>query len=502
MPRVLVLTTEPLPLPGLPATGAGLRAWGLAQGLRAAGLDVTIMMPADAAATFAESQTSMVNGQLTIDQGAAAGSEPEIREAQLEPAAMAGEDARAPGNIPHSLSVGVFDRASLPSAVRQHSPDVIVLQHWGLARELGEVDAPLAIDLAGPHLLERRLWGSAAPEADLGEKLDALRRADFLTASGERQRLYFLPYLGLAGWDLARPGLLPVIPFSMQPAPRPAPARGDRLIYGGFFLPWQDPTAALEEAMAALDRAGRGELLFIGGAHPRVDVSRGRFDALLEKLRRHPRVRLLEPMSFDRYQALLAEGGVALDLMAPNPERELAYTTRTVVYMAQGLPVIHDNYSELGELIARRGAGWALDPRDRAGLAALLDGILSGAIDPAEPGRAAHELVARELDWAQTAGPLVEFCRAPRHREGKTSARLAFEERDRRLQSVERELETARGELATLRGKRWVRWGLALTASRTWRRWPAAALAAAVGAALTPVFWVNDCVAKMGGRKA
>ena len=59
------------------------------------------------------------------------------------------------------------------------------------------------------------------------------------------------------------------------------------------------------------------------------------------------------------------------------------------------------------------------------------------------------------------------------------------------------ELAATRAELATLQGKRWVRWGLDLTAGPAWRRWPAAALAALVGLALIPVFRVNDLLAKM-----
>jgi hypothetical protein len=467
MPRILVLTTEPLPVPGMPASGAGLRAWGLAQGLRAAGLEVKLLMPREAAATFAPPA--------------------EIPSAPSSPPAM-------------PKWVGVFDRTALPEVVREYDPEAIVLQHWGLARELGEVTCPLAIDLAGPHLLERRLWGSREAEADLGEKLDALRRADFLTASGRRQRLYFLPYLALAGWEINEPGILPVIPFSMQAAPEPAPARPDRLIYGGFFLPWQDPTAALETALAALEKTGRGELLFVGGPHPSLDVSGGRFEPLLIRLAEHPRVRRIEPMSFDRYQELLAAGGVALDLMARNAERELAFTTRTVVTLAAGLPVIHDNYSELGELIERAGAGWTFNPDDRAQLSALLESLLSGELDVARQARAAHELVRRELDWTQTIGPLAAFCRRPRPRAGKTAARLAFEGRDRRLARTERELATAQAELATLHGKRWVRWGLSLTRAQSWSRWPAAALAALVGLALIPIFRINDWLAKSARR--
>ena len=460
MSRVLLLTTEPLPVGGLPATGAGLRAWGLARGLRQAGLDVQLLMPARAAATFA-------------------------------PAAA---EPKGSGGWPEW--VGTFERANIAAALAEHDPDVIVLQHWGLARDLGEPDRPLAIDLAGPHLLERTYWGSTTHEADLEEKLAALRRADFLTASGERQRLYFLPYLALAGWPVAATDVLPVIPFSFEPLMDRPRVRPDRLIYGGFFLPWQDPTRALETALDALDATGRGELLFVGGAHPTFDVSRGQFEALLDRLGRHPRVRLVPAMGFEAYARLLAEGGVALDLLARNPEREIAFTTRTVVYLAAGLPVIHNHYSELGALIARAGAGWALDPDDAEGLGALLRRVLSGEEPIATRAEAALEVVRGELNWERTIEPLARFCRAPAVRADKQAARLAFEERHRHLRRLEGELAETRSRLETLLGKRWVRWGLAATSGDTWLRWPLAVLAGVVGLALIPVFVVNELIGR------
>lgn len=462
MNRVLVVTTEPLPLPGRPATGAGLRAWGLAQGLRAGGLDVRLLMPRDADATF-------------------------------------GGGERAPTATDPDWIVR-FDRTRLTERVAAENPDVIVMQHWGLMRELGEVDCPLAIDLAGPHLLERRFWGSRTPEADLSEKLDALRRADYLTAGGTRQRLYFLPFLAMAGWAMEDPDLLPVIPFSFKAAEDIPPLRAGRLIYGGFFLPWQDPAPAIETALDVLDRSGAGELVFVGGAHPSLDVSRGRFEPLLNRLTAHPRVRTLGPMSFDDYWALLREGGVALDLMRRNAERELAFTTRTVVYLAAGLPVIHDNYSELGAAIARTGAGWSVDPDNRDGLAGLLEHLIGGRLELGSHCHAALELLRSELDWEQTVEPLALFCHQPFLRKDKTATRLAFEERDRRLTEAETELEGQQRELSTLLGKRWVRWGLALTSGRGWLRLPMALLAGLIALGLAPVFLINDALAKRPAR--
>src|SRR5690606_8372702 len=133
----------------------------------------------------------------------------------------------------------------------------------------------------------------------------------------------------------------------------------------------------------------------------------------------------------------------ALDLMARNAEREIAYTTRTVRYMASGLPPIHDDFSELGREIERTGGGWTFDPGRAdsvASLRATLEGLLAGEIDPAPRALAAVEFARSSCDPDRTIEPLDSFARAPRFREGKQAALLAFEARDRRLARLEADL--------------------------------------------------------------
>lgn len=195
---------------------------------------------------------------------------------------------------------------------------------------------------------------------------------------------------------------------------------------------------------------------------------------------------------------MLAEGGVALDLMAYNMERELAFTTRTVVYLSLGLPVVHDDYSELGRLIAQAGAGWAIPHDDPAAARELLTRTLRGDIDLAPHAQAAHRLVAEHLNWDATVAPLTAFCKAPAFREGKQAADVGvdFDRRQRQVERSEREREQAQTELDTLRGKRWVRWGLALTGSRGWLRLPAALAMGVLGILLWPIFAINDRLGK------
>ena len=381
--HIVVLTTEPLPVTGGVTTGAGLRAWGLAAGLVARGFCVTLASPA--------------------------GPETPVPAQAGDPAAQR------------------VARRDIGRFLATTKPDVVVLQHWGLAAEVPDVDVPLVIDLAGPHLLERAYWGSDNPARDLAEKLDALRRADFVTCSGEYQRHYFLPFLMQAGHDVRADGALPVIPFSVPPpgwhghaVPAPdTPRDGEPVfVYGGTFLAWQDPARAIRILLEELDAAGRGRLLFFGGAHPVIDASGGRFAELSILLRSHPRVEYRGFTPFHDLVAEYARATVALDLMERNPERELAFTTRTMIYLWCGLPVIHDDFSEPGALIRARGGGWALSPDDADGLRGALRSVLNG-VAPLAAMRTAALRLAADHAWDRTIGPLADFCAAPALRAGR-----------------------------------------------------------------------------------
>jgi glycosyltransferase involved in cell wall biosynthesis len=422
--RVLIVTTEPVPLPGFPTTGAGLRAWGLAEGLRLRGFDAEIAMPRDAVS----------------------GVDPQSR-AKAEPF--------------------LFDRDNLTAHVLGRRPDVLVMQHWGLMDRLGrDVRCPLAIDLHGPHLLERAFWGSASPERDLEQKIAALARADYLTCAGGFQRRYFLSFALQAGFDVRDSALLGVIPFSVSPDVSSAEEHdASAFFFGGMLLPWQDPSLAVETLLDTLDSRGKGRIAFIAGRHPAGDVSRGRFDDLLKRLRASARVDLRGSTSHDEFMAVLRRCGVALDLMARNAERELAFTSRTVVYLSQGLPVIYNDYSELSGLIAEYKAGWCLDPADAEGLRGVLTAILDDPAEVARRGVNALRLVRERLTWDRTIEPLAAWCANPAVREGKDR----FTPAAARLAELGKELDAARRAVEELSGRRLVkissllrRWG--------WRR--------------------------------
>ncbi|PWH19530.1 MAG: hypothetical protein DDG58_04635, partial [Ardenticatenia bacterium] len=138
------------------------------------------------------------------------------------------------------------------------------------------------------------------------------------------------------------------------------------------------------------------------------------FQILEKDLRDHARVEYMGFVPHDRLIEEYRRAHVALDVMARNPERELAFTTRTVEYMWCGLPVIYQDFSELSPLIKEYEAGWVVNPADEAQVEAAIEEALTCPHEVRRRGENAQQLVRERLVWDKAIEPLDTFCRNPR----------------------------------------------------------------------------------------
>jgi len=382
MTRVLVISGDILPYPGCPTTGAGLRAWGLAKGLESKGHAVLLAMP----------RSSVSNDKI----------------------------------IPPEVADLLYVNKELPTFIHRHQPDVVVLQHWLLANFLNDsLEVPLVIDFHGPLLLETQFQDNPVLEKLKWEKIQALHKADFFTCAGEKQKYYFQPWLMLAGFDL-RQQVIGVVPVSLSPDLPQHESQGEpTFVYGGVFLPWQDPVLGLTTLVECLERKHKGVLKFFGGKHPVVAVPTGGFEQLLKQLQHSSRVKIHQTIPRDQLIQEYCQAHVAIDLMQRNIERELAFTTRTVEYLWCGLPVIYSDYAELSAYIRAYDAGWTIDPRNQEAIRSVIEAILDSPALIAERSRNAQRLVRERLTWDKTIEPLDAFCRAPVKREKGKSLMLS-----------------------------------------------------------------------------
>ena len=376
--RVLIISADILPYPNLPTTGAGLRAWSLGQGLLSRGHQVLFSMPA---------------------------------------AATPGREMLLPSEAIHLM----WQPGRLVEVIQKASPEVVVVCGWSTLNHLRQkVELPIALDQHGPLLLERQFRRVGTRQVNEQEKVMGLSRADFFSCAGHKQRSYFEPWLIKSGF-LPDDKNIAVIPVSLSPGmPEHQFSEEITFMYGGVFLPWQDPTIGLETLVSRLDALGKGQLRFFGGKHPFVKMDQGIFKTLQARLQKSSRVKI-EPLTpHAQLIEIYRQAHVAIDLMAYNPERTLAFTTRTVEYLWCGLPVIYNDYAELSSYIEAYDAGWTVNPQDRLAITRIIDEILlASPNNMAQKSMNAQKLVRERLNWEQTIEPLAQFVQAPSIRANK-----------------------------------------------------------------------------------
>jgi glycosyltransferase involved in cell wall biosynthesis len=381
--KVLIFSGGIPPIhPDMPASGDGIRAWQICQGLKSCGFD-----------------TSLSLFQNTYQK------------------------------YSHLLDPGYGKIAFYPNAgsqlkiIKKVEPDVIVSIHWPNIY-FDETDIPLVIDFHGPHLLERHFQKIKSSSVNFDEKIGRLRMGDFFTCAGKYQKYYFVAWLMKAGvLNVASERILADIPVSFDPALPDIDAEKFRkdvnFIYSGFFLPWQNPFKSFGVLADVMDRKNRGTFDIYGGRHPITAMDTGAFDNFILKNKDNRSVRFNGVLSRRDLLEKYKRAHVALDLMSWNMERELAITTRTVEYLWSGLPVIYNNYSELSGYITRYKAGWCLDPENVGELRSVLEQIVDNPEQLYEYSLNAHRLVRENFTWDRTIKPLAEFCRNPHKRDSK-----------------------------------------------------------------------------------
>ena len=372
----LVVAGDTLPLPGLPTTGAGLRAWGLGQGLAARGHAVTYLVPEDG-----------------------------LRRAGTLP------DLAAYNTIAYNH----LDAYDLNRRLLELAPDVVVFQHWAAAVNLSETNLiPVVIDFHGPLLLETLYQDSPHFDSLRQFKVRTLAKADYFTCAGEQQRHYFYSWLLLAGFDV-REDVIGVIPVSMPPDAPQRMSASDSLtfVYGGVFLPWQDPSVALDTLVQVLEERQVGQLRVYGGAHSFVNIPMGKYRDLIPRLASSPRVELMGMIPRDELVQAYLRSQVAVDLMARNPDASWPLRLGRLNTCGAGcrcstttmpsLRVTSERTTPVG-----RWTHWTLIRFARFWRRSSTIPLRSLA-SLRMPGG----WCAKCLSWDRTAGPLDAFCRQP-----------------------------------------------------------------------------------------
>ena len=384
MAKVLLFAADVVPVEDFPAFGGGMRGLQMYRALKNSGHEVLVSCPLNSHM-----------GRTFADQ------------------------------IPKSLRALNYTDRSQDRIYREIRPDLVVFaSNWTTVAGPWWPECPTVVDLCGPVLIETMHTTNLIPESlasVLCRKLEVIAQADLLLCAGERQQWYFRQALALSGISLDRPSPLRVMPLGIDPGliqERPYPEE-PKFVYAGGLYPWQDPSACLEIVLEVIERRKRGWLYWYGGMLNAERSQCERFEHITRRVRSSPRGKLHGPLSFSGICEVLRSMSVSLELMAPNVERELAFTTRTPLALGLGLPVLYGDYAELSSTIREYEAGWTVACHKRDEIVAIVEEVLNCPEEAARRGRNAQRLAHERLSWDRICQPLVEFAAHPEIRADK-----------------------------------------------------------------------------------
>jgi glycosyltransferase involved in cell wall biosynthesis len=349
-----------------------------------------------------------------------------------------------------------LDNAGLGAAVGSHACALVGAGILSRFPRLASADIPLAVDLYDPVPLEaaelyreapRAVASAALAQASANLRLE-LTRADMILCAGRRQHDLWTGALmtmgrltpGMYAADPTLEGMVRVVPFGVPPGrPRAGGLRGrvpgigaaDTIaIWGGGIHQWFDaPTAIRATGLLTAGNPGL-RLVFMGSTPPNLAlaphgaVSAARAVAAELGLLDGQVVFLDGWMDYADRGAALADANIGVSAHHRTAETRFAWRTRLLDYLWAGLPVACTEGDELGDRIAAAGAGLTTPAGDAEALAHSMR-TLAEAGPRREAAIAAARTLAGELSWDRVAAPLVEWARTPVRLGGRGNRVLA-----------------------------------------------------------------------------
>ncbi|HEX5850762.1 MAG TPA: hypothetical protein VFY59_16320 [Rubrobacter sp.] len=381
--RVFIISNDIVPSLGMPVAAPGLRAFGLAEGLRANGADV---------------KTLVVKG--FVDR----------------------QWMRFGKSVPHPMGrdTEVIGGFRLTRYLKTHAPATVILINSNQVDNLEPIPGiKYVLDFFAPKMLEMLYHHSGEyPEGEISElrqrKVRAIKLADGFIVNGAKKVPYFLGWLLQADRDI-RDLPFEVVnmcaPLAWSGPPKVGPDSGDpvRFAVAGYLHSWSTLGAWVGVMERHLDHSNASLDLMVpwhwSVSQHYEHTSRGDLD----RLAGYGSVTTHGPMTFSNFQRFLSGIDVTIDLFQHNLEREYAMVTRSIIALACGVPVLHPPFTEVSPMIAEYDAGWLVDPEDKAALEAVISGIIDDPDELRRKKENARRLASELIEPEVAVKPLVRM---------------------------------------------------------------------------------------------
>ena len=379
--KVFIISNDIIPSLGMPVAAPGLRAFGLAEGLRANGAKV---------------KTLVVKGFV---------------ERQW---------MRFGRSVPHPTAPNteVIGARSLARYLETNAPATVVIINSNQVDNLKPIRGiKYVMDFFAPKMLEMLYHHSGEyPREEMKQlrqrKIRAIRLSDAFIVNGAKKVPYFLAWMLQADRDIRD------LPLEVVNMCAPLSWGDDlddqvsdssvRFAVAGYLHSWSTLGSWVRVMERHLDRPGVSlDLMVPWHWSSREYEYELRSD--LKRLEGHESVTTHGPMTFSEFQKFLSTIDVAIDLFQHNLEREYAMVTRSIIALACGVPVLHPPFTEVSPMIAEYDAGWLVDPEDANALEAVIVGIIEDPDALRQKKRNARALASAVIEPEVAVKPLVRI---------------------------------------------------------------------------------------------
>jgi glycosyltransferase involved in cell wall biosynthesis len=384
--RVFIISNDIVPSLGMPVAAPGLRAFGLAEGLRANGANV---------------KTLMVRGFV---------------ERQW---------MRFGKSVPHPTGpdTEVIGGLRLSRYLKTHAPATVILINSNQVDNLRPIPGiKYVLDFFAPKMLEMLYHHSGEyPKEEISRlrqrKIRAIKLADGFIVNGAKKIPYFLAWLLQADRDI-RDLPFEVVnmcaPLAWSGPPRIGPDSGGpvRFAVAGYLHSWSTLGGWVRVMERHLDRSNASLDLMVPWHWSVREHYEHSSRGDLDRLAGYGSVTTHGPMTFSNFQGFLSGIDVTIDLFQHNLEREYAMVTRSIIALACGVPVLHPPFTEVSPMIAEYDAGWLVDPEDTVALEAVISGIIDDPDELRSKKENARKLASALIEPEVAVKPLVRMMEA------------------------------------------------------------------------------------------
>jgi glycosyltransferase involved in cell wall biosynthesis len=380
--KVYIISNDIVPSLGMPVAAPGLRAFGLAEGLRAHGVKV---------------KTLVVKGFV---------------ERQW---------MRFGRSVPHPTApdTEVIGAGRLASYLQTNAPATVIIINSNQVDNLKPLrDIKYVMDFFAPKMLEMLYHHSGEyPGEEMKRlrqrKIQAIQLADAFIVNGAKKVPYFLAWMLQADRDVRELPLEVVnmgAPLSWKDEAEP-PDGSVRFAVAGYLHSWSTLGTWVKVMERHLDRPGVSlDLMVPWHWSSREYEHKSKGD--LDRLAAYESVTTHGPMQFSDFQKFLSSVDVAIDLFEHNLEREYAMVTRSIIALACGVPVLHPPFTEVSPMIAEYDAGWLVDPEDPEALEDVIGKIVRDPDELWQKKKNARALASAVIDPVAAVKPLVRMMEA------------------------------------------------------------------------------------------